>query len=344
MLDDTFVDLHLAGVHEFLERTVQRLPDGRALDFFGRSWTWAEIGAEVERVAAGLQRIGVAKGDRVGLCLPNTPHSVIAYYAVLKIGGIVVNYNPLYVERELEHQIRDSGTSVMFVSDLVAVHRKVVAVAERAGLRAIVLCRFADVLPRMKSLLFRALKRKAMLREIPETPRHVAYATLAATRARLVAVEVGAADVAVLQYTGGTTGTPKGAALTHANLMANAAQVGAHDPTRQFGRERVLGVLPLFHVFAMTVVMNYAVKMGAEIVLLPRYDIAETLKAVVRRRVTVLPAVPTIYGAIARAASAKRLDLSSISTCISGGAPLPIEIGDMLFARSRRPSSSRAMV
>ena len=249
MLHDRVANIGLDGVHQLLEQTVQRLPQGRAIDFFGRCWTWAQVAAEVERVAAGLQGIGVKKGDRVGLCLPNMPQTVVAYFAILKIGAIVVNYNPLYVEREIEHQIRDSGTTVMFVVDVAAIHRKVAAVAERAGLRTIVLCCFADALPRTKSVLFRIFKRKERLRQIPSNPQHVDYAALATTRRAFSTVETTAADVAVLQYTGGTTGTPKGAALTHGNLIANTAQVAAHDPTRLFGCERVLGVLPPFSCF-----------------------------------------------------------------------------------------------
>ena len=329
MLDDGLADIRLDGVHQMMERTAAAFPAGRAIDFLGRGWTWAEVAADVDRVAAGLQGMGVAKGDRVGLCLPNTPFCVVAYYAALKIGAVVVNYNPLYVERELEQQIRDSGTSVMFVIDIAVIHRKVAAVAERAGLKTIVLCRFAEALSPTKAMLFRMLKRRDIVRELPPTPRHVDYAALAATAPPPRPVAIDGEDIAVLQYTGGTTGTPKGAVLTHRNILANTAQSASYDPTRRMGSERVLGVIPLFHVFAMTVVMNYAVRMAAEMVLLPRYDVAATLKALVRRRPTVFPAVPTIYGAIAKAGAEKRCDLSSIKLCISGGAPLPREIGDL---------------
>ena len=178
-------------------------------------------------------------------------------------------------------------------------------------------------------MIYRVIKRKETVRVDASLPLHVDYAALAKTRDPLQPVLVKSDDVAVLQYTGGTTGTPKGATLTHGNILANTEQIVAHDQSREFGNERVLGVLPLFHVFAMTVVMNYAVAMAAEIVLLPRYEVDEALKAVVRRRVTVFPAVPTIYGAIAKTASDKRRDLSCIKMCLSGGAPLPVEIGEL---------------
>jgi long-chain acyl-CoA synthetase len=312
-------------IQNVLDRTAQALPQGRAVDFFGRVWTWRDIADEVMRVAAGLQRLGVKKGDRVGLCLPNMPHSVIAYYAILKVGAVVVNYSPLYVERELEGQIRDSGTTLMFTTDLRPLSEKVAAVAARTGLKVVV-CRFADALPRPKAVLLRLFKRKMVA---GVAPGQIAFADLGQKTDSFIAPDLSLEDIAVLQYTGGTTGVPKGAVLTHGNIIANAEQVAAVDDRRRFGEDRVLGVLPLFHVYAMTVVMNYSIMTGAEMVLLPRYQVDETLAAAVRRRVTVFPAVPTIYGAIAKAAQSKARDLSSVRTCISGGAPLPLEIADL---------------
>ncbi len=322
------------GAHATLADIAARFPRKPAVDFMGRRWSYGEIGVLVERVAAGLQKAGVAKGDRVGLCLPNTPYSVVAYHAVLKAGAVVVNYNPLYVERELEHQIRDSGTTAMFAIDLADIHAKVAAACARAGVRTLVLCRLADVLPRGKAALYRLLRRKAQARMpvVGGGLAHLDFTALAAPGQPFQPVATAPDDIAVLQYTGGTTGTPKGAMLTHANILANTEQCVAFDPTRQPGEERVLGVLPLFHVFAMTVVMNYAVRMAAEMVLLPRYDLAATLKALLRTRATVFPAVPTIYGAIANLAEAEKRDLSFVRLCISGGAPLPQEVGS-LFQR-----------
>ena len=309
-----------------MARAVELYPTRTAIDFLGRRWTYADIGDQVDRFAAGLQALGVAPRDRVGLCLPNTPYAVIAYYAALKIGAVVVNYNPLYVAREIEHQMRDSGTSVMVVIDIADIHARVCEAADRCGgLRHLVLCRLADVLPRAKGTLYRLLRRKHQARAAA-APHHVRWADVVAEGRPPIPADVFGDDIAVLQYTGGTTGTPKGAVLTHANIVANTRQLVAFDPTRVPGRERVLGVLPLFHVFAMAVVMNYAVQLAAEMVLLPRYDTDATLKALTRRKPTVFPAVPTIYGAIAKLADAKRRDLSFIRLCISGGAPLSTEI------------------
>ncbi len=317
----------LVAVHHLINEAAAAFPQRTAVDFFGRTWTYAEIAASVDRAAAGLQALGIAKGDRVGLCLPNTPYSVIAYYAVLAIGAVVVNFNPLSAVREIEHQIRDSGTSAMVVIDVVPVFAKVAEAVRRTGVTRIVLCPLSAVLPLGKAALFRVFKHKHRAR-LPAGDPWISWARLLGGTRAVRPVPIVADDLAVLQYTGGTTGTPKGAMLTHANVLANTWQVVAYDPTRMRGQERVLGVLPLFHVFAMTVVMNYAVAMAAAMVLLPRYDLKATLKALLRCKPTVFPAVPTIYGAIARLAEAKRRDLSYVRLCISGGAPLPQEIGE----------------
>ena len=316
----------IVGAHRLLQRAAASYPQAPAIDFLGRSWTYGALAAAVQRVAAGLQALGVRKGDRVGLCLPNTPYSVVGYYAALEAGAIVVNYSPLYVERELEHQIRDSGTSVMLTIDLVDIHAKVATACAKAGVRHVVMCSLSDVLPRSKATLMRLLKRKTIAR-LPDDGRHVSFGKLLSESRAFAPVDVGDDDVAVLQYTGGTTGTPKGAVLTHANVVANVEQNVAFDPVRRMGEERVLGVIPLFHVFAMTVVMNYAVRMAAQMVLLPRFELDDTLKAMMRTKPTVFPGVPTLYGAIAKRAEAKRADLSFVRLCISGGAPLPQEIG-----------------
>ncbi len=316
----------VSGAHRLLERAAVSHADAPAIDFLGRTWTYRALAAAVDRVATGLQAIGVRKGDRVGLCLPNTPFSVVGYYAALKAGAIVVNYNPLYVARELEHQIRDSGTSVMLTIDVGEIHAKVAKACRRAGAGTVVLCCLADALPRAKAALYRVMKRRSIAR-LPDDGCHVGFAALLAETRAFVPVEIGPDDVAVLQYTGGTTGTPKGAVLTHGNIVANVEQNVAFDPTRRLGEERVFGVIPLFHVFAMTVVMNYAVRMAAQMVLLPRFELDATLKAMTRTRPTVFPGVPTLYGAIAKRAEARRADLSFVRLCISGGAPLPQEIG-----------------
>ncbi|WP_428394544.1 long-chain-fatty-acid--CoA ligase [Lichenicoccus sp.] len=316
-------------VPALLRRAAHNWPARVAVDFLGRRWRYSELDSLVDRAAAGLQKLGLAHGDRVGLCLPNTPYFVVFFFAIMRAGGIVVNFNPLYTERELRHQIEDSGTTIMIVPDLLAVHGKVAAVAD-AGLRHIVLCGMAAAMPRLKGALFTLAKRRDIAR--PSTDRlHVRFETLIGdVRAPVEPATDPARDIALLQYTGGTTGLPKGAALTHANLTVNAAQVIHHMGERPDEPERILGVLPLFHVFAMTSVLTSAVAIGAEMVLLPRFTMQDTLAAIARRRPTMFPAVPTIYNAISTAAATAspkvRDGLRAIRMCISGGAPLPAEV------------------
>lgn len=292
------------------------------MSFEGRVWTYRQLANLVDRAAAGLQRLGVKPGDKVGLCLPNTPYSVIFYYAILRAGGIVVNYNPLYVTRELRHQIDDSGTQIMVVPDLAAVYDKVAGIE---SLRHVIVCPFAAALPAAKAWAFRLLKR-GMLAKIHHDKRIVHYRTVTAVIAPPNRVPLDPGDVAVLQYTGGTTGVPKAAMLTHANLSVNAQQGINHMPSLLPGQERIMAVLPFFHVFAMTSILNGGVAMGAMMILHPRFEIGALMKSLARDRPTMLHAVPTIYGAIAARAEKDGVDLSSLKVCVSGGAPLPTEI------------------
>ncbi|MGQ3675538.1 long-chain-fatty-acid--CoA ligase [Xanthobacter sp. TB0139] len=305
-----------------------RFSDRPAIDFLGRQWTYGEVGQLVDRLAGGLRKLGVDKGVNVGLCLPNTPYSVLFYFAVLKAGGVVVNYNPLYTARELLSQIRDSETTIMVVMDLQRIYEPAASIAREAGLKHLVVCPMAGALPGLKSTLFRLFKRREMA-SIPADALHVHYETLAASAPIGSAVaQPLPSELAVLQYTGGTTGVPKGAMLTHANLIANMRQIIEHagEETLHPGQERILCILPLFHVFALTVSMDVAVAIGAEMILLPQFKLEEVFATIRRRRPTLLPAVPTIYGAINGAAEKQKVDLTSIHLCISGGAALPQEV------------------
>ncbi len=312
-------------VPALLEDAVRDFPDRPAIDFMGRRWTYRQLDDAVTRAARGLQDVGVAPGDRVGLCLPNTPYSVVFFFAVLRAGGIVVNFNPLYVERELASQITDSGTEVMVTIDLKAIYPKVAAVAARAGLRRIVVCSMAEALPWLKGAAFRVAKR-AEIASVPDDGVSVRARAVVRSSVPPDAVTIDPASVAVLQYTGGTTGVPKGAELTHANLTANAMQTWMAIGSRPRGADIILGVLPLFHVFALTSVMLAGVQSAAALVLLPRFQLAQVLATIARCRPTILPAVPTIFGALAEAAHKANLDLSCVQICCSGGAPLPMEV------------------
>ena len=320
---------------DFMDAAIRRYSSNPCIDFLGRKYTYAEIGKLIDQAAKGFQEIGVEKGTKVGLCLPNTPYSVICYFGVLKAGGVVVNYNPLYAERELAFQIEDSQTDIMVTMDLEVIYPKVGTMFTRTSLKKIVVCRMAGILPPLKSMLFKLLK-KNDIAKVPFDAQHIAFETLIDNDGNPKVIEIDPMeDVAVLQYTGGTTGQPKGAMLTHGNLTVNTAQLRAWvDPSGilKDGVERVIGVLPFFHVFAMTVVMNQGLSMGAELILLPRFELDLLLKTIHRTRPSLVPAVPTIYTAINHAPNLKKYDLTSIRMCNSGGAPCPMKYAMSLSA------------
>ena len=315
-----------APLTEALDRSVALYGSNACVEFLGRKYSYEEIGGLVERAAKGFQGLGVRKGVRVGLLLPNSPYAVICYYAVLKAGGTVVNFNPLYVAEEIEHQIQDSGTRIMVTMDLRLTLPKVSTSLGRTSLERVVVCSMAEALPFAKSSLFRFLGR-GRIAELPEDGLHVTFADLTDNDGGFKPVAISPQeDVAVLQYTGGTTGVPMGAMLTHANIAANARQVAMWDPDIQEGEARIIGVLPLFHVFAMTVVMNMGILIGAELVLLPRFEIAMVMKALRRRQPTQFPGVPSLFHALLEYPKLSPEDLQSLEFCLSGGAPLPSEI------------------
>ena len=329
---------HFAGfagrlLPDLLADAARDFPDRVALDFQGRIWRYADVAALAARAARGLQDAGIRPGDRVGLALPNTPYYVILYFAVLSAGAVVVNFNPLYSPAEMLHQLRDAGCRMIAVPDVGMIHDKVVGIAEEAGLERIIVCPMAGVLPPLMALGWRWLKRSEHPKVSPGW-RGLAWAHLTARDAAPDPVTTSPDDVAVLQYTGGTTGVPKGAMLTHANLSANAAQMRAHVGELGPGQVRTLGVLPLFHVFALTSVLNYAILVGAEIVLLPRFVMKEVLSALRRKPVTAFFGVPTMYVAFNALPQAERPDFSGLLACVSGGAPLPHDVREDFEAKT----------
>ncbi|RHW18883.1 long-chain fatty acid--CoA ligase [Sphingomonas gilva] len=314
-----------ASMVDLFEEAARRMGSAPLIDFLGRRYSYAEVLDGANRVACGLKAMGVAKGDRVGLHLPNTPHYLAAYYGALKLGATVVNFSPLYTAAELSHQVEDSGTRVMFTLSAKALLPTALEVLESSSLERLVVGSVAGALPPAKSILYRLFKRSEVA-ERPDDPRITAFSTLIANDGACDHVPIDPeADLALIQYTGGTTGLPKGAMLTHQNLSANARQVDALDPDPD-GEDRIVGVLPLFHVFANTCVLNRTVISGGMIVLLPRFDAAVTLAAIERTRATALPGVPTMYQALMDHPKLAATDFSSLRVCISGGAPLPQEL------------------
>lgn len=312
-------------VHDILADTVRTYGDRPAFDFMGSKQDWASIGAQVDALAAGLQALGVEKGTRVGLFLPNCPYYLVSYYAILKAGGVVVNLNPLYPEKELHHLLSDSGAEFVISADLALLYDKLAPLAAQVGLKKMVICKFAKALPFPKNLLFPLVKGKDLAKVGDE--RVVWYHDLVGRGGTPEPVAIDPAeDLAVLQYTGGTTGVPKGAMLTHGNVSANVEQAVMWFDKARFGEEKMLGVLPFFHVFAMTAVMNMSVRCGFEIIALPRFELEGALKLIDKHKPHYFPAVPAIYSAINNYKDLAQYDLKSLRYCISGGAPLPVEV------------------
>ncbi|MDB5702444.1 MAG: dicarboxylate--CoA ligase PimA [Sphingomonadales bacterium] len=305
--------------------TVARHGSRPAVDFMGRITRYEELAAQVEKATAGLHALGVKTGVRVALCLPNITYYPVLFLATLKAGGIVVNVNPLYVEREMVHLLEDSGAEIIVTCDIPDIHARVSSVAAQLGLRHVITCRIADALPTIKSIAYRLFKRSDIA-SVRRDAVHVDFDDLLTHGTTIAPVSITPDSVAVLQYTGGTTGEPKAAMLSHANLIANADAMTIFVGGERAEQERVLGVLPLFHVFALTTVLGFSIRTGAEMILLPRFQIDQVIKTIKRTRPTYFPAVPTIYAAIANIAKTHKVDLSDIHACISGGAPLPAEV------------------
>ena len=295
------------------------------IDFMGRHYSYAETLDGANRVARGLADLGYGPGDRIGLFLPNVPHYLAAYYGILKLGATVVNFSPLYTVAELEHQVEDSGTRLIFTLSAQALLPTALKVLDGSSLERLVVGSVAGALPIGKSILYRLFK-QAEVAAKPHDPRIISFSKFIHNRGKFTSPPIDAAnDVALIQYTGGTTGTPKGAMLTHQNMSANARQVVAIDPHPE-AEDRILGVLPMFHVFANTCVLNRTVVTGGCIVMLPRFNAAQALQAISDAGVTAIPGVPTMYQALLDHPNLAKTDFSKLRVCISGGAPLSAEL------------------
>jgi len=319
--DAQYPPLSLPGL---LNAAVAAWPHRPLVEFLGRTYSYRALHQEACCFAAGLQRAGVKPGDRVGLFLPNVPTYVAAYYGALMAGAIVVNFSPLYTVAELEAQVADSETRLLVTVDLKALLPTALEVLAGSNLERLVVARFAAMLPPLSGLAFRLFRRNLLAR-VPRRSDVLDWDELLADGGpEPVAVDP-EHTVALLQYTGGTTGVPKGAMLTHQNLTANARQIVAIDPHRS-ERDVILGALPLFHVFANTCVLNRTVADGGCMALVPRFDIGQVLGTVKRTRPTSFPGVPTMFQALLADERLEGTDMSSLNVCISGGAPLPAPV------------------
>lgn len=315
-------------VSEMLTKTAEKFGDRPAINCLGHKMTWAQIEQKASLLARGLQAMGIGAGDHVGLFLPNCSYYLIAYFGVLKTGATLVNFNPLYAPAELVHQINDSQTKLMITLDLKQLYDVLAPLVSSTMLEHILVCPFLDILPFPKSLLFQMIKGRD-LANIRNAPDVILWDSvlLCGQDHEWRDVHIDAMrDVALLQYTGGTTGVPKGAMLTHANIVINAQQARSWFPSLKEGQQKMVGVLPFFHVFAMTAVMNFSVLAGLEILTLPRFNLIECLKLIHKEKPHLLMAVPAIYNGIINAPQTRKYDLSSLLYGISGGAPLPVQV------------------
>jgi len=323
---------------QMLDGSARRYGDRVALDFFGTATSYAELAGQVSRAAEALRVLGVRAGDRVALALPNCPQHVVAFYAVLRLGAVVVEHNPLYTETELRHQLADSGSSVVVCWDRTA--ELIDGLRATTSVRTVLAVDLRTALPWRMRLALRlpVAKARAARHELsgPVPPGVLRWEPFASSTGPLDPAhpQPRPGDTALLQYTGGTTGTPKGAILTHRNLRANAAQGRAWMPGLKDGEETVYAVLPLFHAYGLTLCLTFAISIGATLVLLPRFDLEQMLDAIRRRPPTFLPAVPPIYARVAAAARDRGIDLTSIRYAISGAMALPPAVADQWEAVS----------
>jgi len=313
---------------DLIDEAVERYDRGVALEFFGAETTYRDLGEQVDRAAEGLRRLGVGAGDRVALLLPNSPQHVVAFYAVLRLGAVVVEHNPLYTDRELRHLFEDHGAKVAIAWDKLV--DRLAALPGDLSFDTVVSVDVTRAMPLSTRLALRlpvpaAKKSRAALTD-GRTGDSTWEQLLSARRLRSRHPRPALDDVALLQYTSGTTGAPKGAVLTHRNLRSNAAQGRAWVPGLVDGAETVYGVLPFFHAYGLTLCLTFAMSIGARLVLFPKFDVDLVLKAAKAHPPTFLPAVPPIYARLAEAAKERGVDLSAARFAISGAMNLPTSV------------------
>lgn len=312
----------------FLKEAAIESPEKKALHFLGKEMTYKELYEQSLKLANYLQSIGLKKRARVGIMLPNCPQAVISYYAILMAGGIVVQINPMYTERELQYQLNDSSATMIICLDLL--YPSISKIKSNTSLTDVIVTKIQDYLPFPKNLLFPLIQRKnkKIIVELKHSETtHLFKRAVKEGRADDIDIDVSPKeDLALLQYTGGTTGKPKGVMLSHFNLVSNTLMCSHWLYKCQKGEEVVLGILPFFHVFGMTVVMNLSIMERYKMIILPKFDPEEVLQTIEKQKPTLFPGAPTIYISLINHPKISTYDLSSIDSCISGSAPLPLEI------------------
>ncbi len=321
-----FVNYEETCLPDFLNRSAQNFPDKMALLFQGYRVTYRELKEMVDRFAACLARFGVQKGDSVAILLPNIIPCVVGYYAILKIGAKAVMNNPLYTDRELEHQFNDSGAKLLITLDLLG--NRMIDLRPKTGIKQIIYTSIGDYLPFPKSLLFPLVaKKKGLKADVKQAQDLYRWKdVLAGSKGRPPEVALSFDDTAMYQYTGGTTGVSKGVMLTHGNLSKQVQHIRAWFPGFRDGEEDSLGALPFFHVFGLSTVMNLSIYAGWGDILVPKPQPDPLLETISKFKPTFAALVPTMFIGMLNHPKIDQSDLTSIKGCFSGSAPLPLEV------------------
>ncbi|MGM9946370.1 MAG: AMP-binding protein [Lysinibacillus sp.] len=322
------IDIPKIPVHQFLTDAYKANPAKIAIHFLGKELTYKELYESALKFANYLQSLGVEKGDRVAVMLPNCPQAVIAYYGIMYAGGIVVQTNPLYTERELQYQMADSGAKVILGLDIL--YPRITKILKETQIENVIVTGIKDYLPFPKNLVYPFIQKKQYgfsVKVEHSGMNHLFVEIMRSAPLKEITVPFDfEEDLALLQYTGGTTGFPKGVMLTHKNLIANTMMCNAWLYKCQDGQEVILGILPFFHVYGMTTVLILSVMTKNKMVLMPKFDVEDTLKTIDKQKPTLFPGAPTMYIGLLNHPDIGKYNLSSIKACLSGSAPLPVEV------------------
>ncbi len=320
------IDYPQKSLYQMFQESAETYKNNPAVHFMGKDLSYQELQSQVKSLASALSEMGVKKGDRVAVHLPNSTQFPIAFFATLAIGAIVVPFNPLYVAREMEYQLKDSGAETIIT--LTRFYNMVKEVQPKTDVKNVIVSNIKDYFPGFLGFLYTVAKEKKEGDRVSISGEDYSFTDLISKHSGKEPphVELAPEDRAVYLYTGGTTGVSKGAILQHRNLVANSLQVKAWCTDFQDGKEVVLGVLPFFHSYGLTTILNLGLLNGAKLVLLPRFELEMVLKTIDKQKPTLFPGVPTIYVAINNAPNLEKYDIESIRICISGAAPLPVEV------------------
>ncbi|MFD2133811.1 long-chain-fatty-acid--CoA ligase [Pseudogracilibacillus auburnensis] len=324
------IDYDEKPLYRFLLESGDRYKEKKALHFMGKEISFGELLVEAKKMAHFFQSKGLKKGDRVASMLPNCPQTVVTYFGAMLAGGVVVQVNPLFTERELKYQLKDSGAKFIVCLDILL--PRVSNVRDETDLEHAIVTKVSDYLPFPKNIIYPFIQKKQynIVVKVEETDdTHIWKNIIESGSEYFTEIDIDPKeDLALLQYTGGTTGKPKGVMLTHYNLVSNVQMCTAWMYKLEENKEIVLGVLPFFHVYGMTTVMNLSIMFGSKMILLPKFDPEQVLKTIQKLKPTLFPGAPTIYIGLLNHPNLKKYDLSSVEACISGSAALPIEVQD----------------